>query len=333
MSDSLPPDGGPGPWDGWDLEGMLSGEPVWLPEGMRPVASTLAALRSAPVPAELAGETAARAMFRQLISAGSTEPAPPPVRPVDVDSRTLILPAPTADAGPRVVTRPRHAHRRPPRRGRLRPAVLIGAAGGAAAIVIAGGIALAGGFSGGGQPGLAARNAAASSAAPSKSHPALGGVEGSGTKAATVSPTPSGSNRQQSSSGSNPNSGPTALCRQYLDFIAHPGSRSDGAAESADLQQLSGLAGGEWRVVGYCLRLQPWSKQSDSGDFGSPPYSQYSSNGGGGSQGQDKSGFPQPGDNGNGGGSGGSGGQGNAGNGNGNGQGANGPGFGGQNQN
>ena len=48
MSDSLPPNGGPDPYDGRDLEGLLSGENVRLPDGMRPVAGTLAALRAAP---------------------------------------------------------------------------------------------------------------------------------------------------------------------------------------------------------------------------------------------------------------------------------------------
>lgn len=320
MSDSLPPHGGPDPWDGRDLEGVLSGEPVWLPEGMRPVASTLAALRSSPLPAELAGEAAARATFRQLMNAGGARQAPRAAGPAD--SPTVILPARTADAGPRGVTRPRHAHRRPPRRGGFRPVTLIGA-GGAAAIVIAGGIALAGGFSGGGQPGQSGHRAA--SAAPRTSHPGLSGVEGSGTKAATASPTPSSSGSKQSSSPSAANPGPAELCRQYLDSIAQPGSRPD----SAGFQQLSSLAGGPWHVTGYCMRLQPWSKQSDSGGLGFPPADSQDSAGNGGPQGQNQGqgGNPQPGDIGNGFGSGFGGGigngigdgQGNAGNGNGNG--------------
>ena len=56
MSDSLPPNGGPDPFDGWDLEGLLSGERVRLPDGMRPVAGTLDSLRSAPMRAELSDE-------------------------------------------------------------------------------------------------------------------------------------------------------------------------------------------------------------------------------------------------------------------------------------
>jgi hypothetical protein len=308
--------------DGWDLEGVLSGEPVWLPEGMRPVASTLAALRSAPVPAELAGEAAARAMFRQLMNGGAGQ-APQLAEPVD--SRTvssapasLTVPFP-ASSSARARSGRRHAHRRPPRRGRLRPAMLIGAAGVAAAI-IAGGVALAGGFSGGGQPGLHGRNAAATGAAPSTSHSALGGVEGSGTKTATASPTPSHSGGQQSSSGSAGNSGPSELCRQYLDFIAHQESSSDWAAESSGIRQLTTLAGSKWQVTSYCLRLQPWSDQSgyDSGGLGTLPYSQYSADG---AQGQGNGGGQQSGDNGNGGGNGGGSDHGNAGNGGGNGNG------------
>ena len=72
MSDSLPPNGGPDPYDGWDLEGMLSGANVWIPDGMRPVAGTLSALRAAPTRAELAGEASARAAFRQVMRANGT---------------------------------------------------------------------------------------------------------------------------------------------------------------------------------------------------------------------------------------------------------------------
>lgn len=56
MSESLPPkNGGPSPYDGWDLKGLLPDGNVWVSEGMRPVAGTLAALCSAPMRAELAG--------------------------------------------------------------------------------------------------------------------------------------------------------------------------------------------------------------------------------------------------------------------------------------
>jgi hypothetical protein len=289
MSDSPPPNGGPNPYDGWDLEGLLSGERVWLPDGMRPVAATLDLLRSAPMRAELSDEGAARAAFREIMLADRSGSAPPGV--AAGDARTLILPARAADPGPHVVTRPRHAHRRPPRRGRWRSRALVGAAGGAAAVVIVGGIALAGVFSAGHEhPGLLGRSSGATSAAPQTSHPGPNGVEGTASKEPTASPTPSHSAGQQSSSGANAAPGPSELCRQYLESFGHQGSRSDLAAEQGDLQQLSKLAGGPWHVLGYCMRLQPWAMTqnqsgSDPDGVGFPADSQGSS-GAAGSQGQ-----------------------------------------------
>jgi hypothetical protein len=283
MSDSLPPNGGPDPFDGWDLEGLLSGERVWLPDGMRPVAGTLDSLRSAPLPAELSDEGAARAAFREIMLAGRGGSAP--AGDAAGDARTLILPTRAADPGPHVVTRPRprHAHRRPPRRGRWRSRALIGGAGGAAAVVIVGGIALAGVFSAGnGHPGLLGRSSGATSAAPQTSRPGPNGVEGTASKEPTASPTPSHSAGRQSSSGGNAAPGPSELCRQYLESFARPGSRSDWAAERGDLQQLSNLAGGQWHVLGYCMRLQPWAMTpnqtgSDPDGVGFPADSQDSS--------------------------------------------------------
>jgi hypothetical protein len=299
MSDSLPPNGGPGPFDGWDLEGMLSGENVRLPDGMRPVARTLASLRSAAMPAELSDEAAARAAFRESMLGGRSGSAPP--RGAAGDARTLILPARAADPGPRVVPRPRprHAHRRPPRRGRWGTRVLVGAAGGAAAVAIVGGIALAGVFSGGnGHPGLLGRSSGATSAAPQATRPGLNGVEGTASKEPTASPTPSHSAGQQSSSGANAAPGPSELCRQYLESIGHQGSHSDRAAARDDLRRLSDLAGGPWHILGYCMQLQPWAMTpdhsgSDPGGLGFPANSQDS--GAGGSQGQGVPG-QQPGD-------------------------------------
>ena len=182
MSDSLPPNGGPDPFDGSDLEGLLSGENVRLPDGMRPVARTLAALRTVPTRAELSGEAAARAAFRDIMLPGRNEPAPLPGGEA-VDAHTLILPTRTADPGLRPVLRPvprrRPAHRRPTPRGRWRSRPMVAAAGGAAAVVLVGGIALAGVFSGGsGTPGLAGRSSSASGAAPRTSPAGSNGVDG-----------------------------------------------------------------------------------------------------------------------------------------------------------
>jgi hypothetical protein len=93
MSDSLPPDGGPEPFDGWDLEGLLSGENVWLPSGMRPVAGALDSLRSAPMRAELSGEAAARAAFREIMVSARSEPA---VSPALASARSGPLPPPSS---------------------------------------------------------------------------------------------------------------------------------------------------------------------------------------------------------------------------------------------
>ena len=57
--------------------------------------------------------------------------------------------------------------------------------------------------------------------------------------------------------------GPSELCRQFLESFAHPGSRSDWAAERDDLQQLSSLAGGARHILGYCTQLQPWAMTQD----------------------------------------------------------------------
>ena len=313
MSDSLPPNGGPDPFDGWDLEGLLSGENVWLPAGMRPVAGALDSLRSAPMRAELSGEAAARAVFREIMLAGGRGPGLPGGGADE--ARTLILPVRSADTGPRAVTRTGPRHRRPPRRGRWRSRTLVGAAGAAAAVVIVGGIALAGTFSGGGgHRGPLAGSSSASSAAPQTSSAGSRGLDGSATNEPTAQPTTSHSSGSQSSSGSGTASGPSELCRQYLEFIARPESPSDVAAESGNFQQLSSLAGGAWHVLGYCMELQPWAqKGSESlpGGLGFP--AQPGAQDAGGSQEQDRPG------------------QQNAGGGNGNGQGGNGPGLGNQN--
>ena len=172
-------------------------------------------------------------------------------------------------------------------------------------MVIVGGIALAGTFSGGGEhPGPLAGSSSATSAAPQTSSAGSHGLDGSATNEPTAQPTTSHSADGQSSGAA---SGPSELCRQYLEFIARPESRSDLAAESGNFQQLSNLAGGAWHILGYCMELQPWAQkgsESLSGGLGFPPP---------GSQGQDRLGQPD------------------AGGGNDNGQSGNGPGLGNQN--
>ncbi len=66
MSESPPPSTwGLAPYDDRDLDAVLSGETAGVPEPLLPVAGALAALRAAPARAELAGEAAALAAFRE----------------------------------------------------------------------------------------------------------------------------------------------------------------------------------------------------------------------------------------------------------------------------
>jgi hypothetical protein len=256
MSDSLPPNGGPDPYDGWDLEGMLSGANVWLPDGMRPVAETLSALRAAPARVELAGEASARAAFRQVMRANGTGSDWPGGGAAD--GHTLVLPAQGAGGGSHAVARPRHSHRRPPRRGRWQPKALAGAAVGAIAIAVVGGVALAGGFSGvGGQPGRPAGSASAAGATTPSGHPGSNGLDGSASKQPTAHPASSHSNEQQPGGGTD---SATALCRQYF---THYESQSDWAKKSDTIDRLSDLAGGSRRIFNYCVHLQPpWAMTS-----------------------------------------------------------------------
>ena len=243
MSDSQRPNGGPGPYDGWDLDGLLSGENVTLPEGMRPVARTLDALRVAPMRAELAAEEAARTAFRQIMSGGSGQAWP--VAGTD-DSRTLVLASRAADDGPRP-----HRHRRPSRRASWQAKALVGAA---AAVVIVGATVLVSTLSGsGGHPGQSAHSAAAASATSASSRAGSPGLEGTGAKEPTAKPTPTAA--QQSGTGAGAAPEPGALCRQYFASFMH-----QEPAKHQLFQQLSTLAGGSANVVNYCLDvLQPWS--------------------------------------------------------------------------
>lgn len=325
MSESLPPkNGGPSPYDGWDLKGLLSDENVWVSEGMRPVAGTLAALRSAPMRAELAGEATARAMFLQVMQA--REDGPTLSGGQTGDAPTLLLQTPVADGGPHREPRPRHSHRRPPRRGRWRSKALVAAA--AAAVVIVG-VALAGTFSGaGGQQGQLGYSPDVTSATtqPAGTGPGSNGlVEGSATKEATLHPAPGASGGRQSSSGSGTASGPGALCRQYWAFISGSGSSANSKAEKDNLQQLSELAGGLWNVNRYCTSHAqgPAGPPAPGPNPGGPDFQV--SGGGQGSQGNN----PPAQHDGGGTGNGGNGGNGTGNGGNGNGHGGNGSGAGG----
>jgi hypothetical protein len=280
MSDSLPPIGGPDPLDGWDLEGLLSGESVWLPDGMRPVAATLAALRGGPLRSEVAGEASARAAFRQVMLAGESGPGGPGQVG---DGNTLILPARAPDGGARLVARPRHAHRRPPRRVRWRPKALAGVAA-VAAVVVVGGIALAGGFTGGGrQAGPSGQSIGAASATTRPAAANGGAGLGSATKEPTAHPTQSASAQQSPATGSG--SSRSTLCRQYWAFFAHHESAANWSAEQANLRELSEMAGSPWNINRYCMAYYQWGF--------APPATGGNSGGDQGGTGQQDLGNPQ----------------------------------------
>ena len=104
MPDSqLPPHWGPA-YDERDLDALLSGQTGSTPPALRPVESTLAALRADATGRELAREAAARAAFRAFAPA---RPSVAPTawttgpEPAAVSAHTLVLPRPTVGRSPR----------------------------------------------------------------------------------------------------------------------------------------------------------------------------------------------------------------------------------------
>ena len=246
MSDSLPPDEGAVPYEGQDLEGLLSGNGEPFPAGLRPVAQTLDALRAAPMRGELGGEAAARADFRRLmLGAGNGAWSS------DGSERTLILPVEAAGVGPRP-QQGRHRRRRPVRRGHLQAKALAGVAA-AAAVVVVGVAALTGTFSGSGSPSGQSSSSASASTASSRVTTPSKGVEGSATRA--PSPTPS----KPSGGGAGPQ--PSELCREYW-APEYPMSPQD---RNALFQQLRDLADGQ-RVFPYCLQFIQHSGSANQGN-------------------------------------------------------------------
>jgi hypothetical protein len=278
MSDSLPPGEGPDPYEGQDLEGLLSGKDDSFPAGLRPVAQTLDALRAAPMRAELGGEAAARANFRKIMlgDGGGTWASDD-----SGGERTLILPVEASGVAPRPL-QGRHRRRRPARRGNWQAKALAGAA--AAAVVVIGVSALTGTFSGSGnQSAQSGTSPSATSATSPSTVPSSKGVEGSATQEPSRSSSPTAS--EQSGDGTVK---PSELCREYY-APEEPLSLHD---KRARFQQLSNLAGGPGHVYPYCLQfLQPWdagsADQWDQGPHGTgwPP-----GRNGNGNQGKDESG-------------------------------------------
>jgi hypothetical protein len=313
MSDSLPPDEGPDPYEGQDLDGLLSGEDDCFPEELQPVARTLDALRAAPMRSELSGEAAARADFRRVLLSGESGPAWPAGEVGG--SRTLIL-SPEAASGRLHPTARPHSHRRPPRRGRWQAKALVGTA--AAAVVIVGATALASTLTrSGGHSGQPGHSSGTTSAMAQATAPGSHGVDGTATPESAAKPTPKAS--KQSAAGTGADSDPSTLCRQYSEFLM-PAGPHESRMTQGELGQLSAQAGGPANVSSYCLHiLQPWEKvpgnYPGAPGAGFPPL--IGPQGPQGAQGVNQ----PPGHSGNGN-------IGNGSNGNGNSQGKNGPGFG-----
>jgi hypothetical protein len=255
MPDSQTPISGPAPYEERDLDNLLSGNAGYIPDALRPVARTLAALRAAPTHAELAGEAAARAEFRRYRPAGSrpvwTAPAAGNVHPL---ASSLRL--------PRSRRPPRH--RRPSRGVNWRVVGTLGAAAAAVLVVVA---ALGGAFSGSAGKGqLASSSSSPRGTGGSTSGSGLQGVEGRASNAPTARPTPHASGGQSATGPDVP-----TLCREYFASLAHP---ADWAEQNALVSELSEPAGGRWSVEGYCYKML-----SEAGDYsGNPWYPGHSGN-------------------------------------------------------
>lgn len=270
MPDSLPPDDeGPDPYEGQDLDGLLSGENGYVPEELLKVVPALDALRAAPGGTELFGEAAARANFRKIMLSGGSGPAFPGAD--TDDARTLILPpvtsggeSPTVGESHAVQRRP-HSHRRPPQRGRWSARALAGVA--AAAVAAVGAVALAATLStSSGHPAASRLSPGVASETSASTTPGSHAVDGSGTPEPTVKPSPTGSSQSGNSTS------PIELCREYFAFLADPRQHGNSVRESDLYQQLSALADGRGGVNYYCMRrFELWEVQQGPENFPGMP--------------------------------------------------------------
>jgi hypothetical protein len=256
MPDSqLPPHWGPA-YDERDLDALLSGQSASTPAALRPVESTLAALRADATGRELAREAAARAAFRAFA------PGRPSVAPTAwttgpeaaaVSAHTLILPP--ADGRPQPAPRRRHRHRRKAARAARRPGLAVTGVAATALVVVA--VAVTGALTGsigkltsfGRPPASASASARATAHSPATQGPLA-------TGAAQV-PTPSPHTATASAHATpRPTSGPGSLCREYFEYFEYPEHPIPGGAAAwfSVGRELSKLAGGPFKVYGYCLR-------------------------------------------------------------------------------
>jgi hypothetical protein len=255
MPDSqVPPIWGPA-YDERDLDALLSGETGSTPAALRPVESTLAALRAAGTRRELSDEAVARAAFRAFAPAPLTTTAAPTTGPLPwaageepaaVTSHTLVLPP--ADGG----QRPAHRHRRPAARSPRKPRIAVTGVAAAALVVVA---VVAGALTGsigeltsfGRQPASATASARATGRSPGSQGTLV-------TGAASDRPQPPKPTVSATSATPRPTSGPASLCREYFGYAEHPG-HGDETAWIALYGQLSKLAGGPSpsKIFWYCL--------------------------------------------------------------------------------
>jgi hypothetical protein len=242
MPDSLlPPGWGLAPFDERDLDAVLAGKTADVPVALRPVADVLAALRAAPVPAELYGEANAMAEFRALGLGQAGRPAP-----------TMLLEALPAGSRARSGRQParhrvRPARRHPLRRATLRPAVLSAVAA-AAVIVVA--VLVTGNFAGPLRDiaHMASPSAGASFPKGSTGHSAAPGVE---TTSAGREPTASPSVPHSTASAQSVLSN---SCRAYYSYYKHPEGLSYWATQLSLWDQLTKLTGTDnwFKVYQYC---------------------------------------------------------------------------------
>ena len=250
------------PWglayDERDLDALLSGETAALPAALRPIESTLAALRADATGRELSREAAARAAFRAFA------PVPPAVvptawtagpGPAAVTAHTLVLPPP--GGRPEPVRRRKHRHRRTSAAGFRRPGIAVTGVAAAALIVV--GAAVTGALTGSigeltsfGRHPASASAAARASVQPSHSQ----GVLATGAAREPISspkPSPSAS----APAAPQPTMSPASLCREYFQYLAgfeHP--MAGGAPTWVAVRgQLGMLAGGPTKINGYCFRV------------------------------------------------------------------------------
>ena len=247
------------PWglafDERDLDALLSGETAATPAALRPIESTLAALRAGATGRELSREAAARAAFRAFA------PAPPAVAPTAragagpaaVTAHTLILPPP--DGRPQPAPRRRHRHRRSAAGRSGRPGIAVTGVAAAALIVVAAAVtgALTGSIgeltSFGRQPASASASARATVQPP--------GSQGVLVTGAARAPSPKPSTAASAPAAPRPTVSPASLCREYFQYLTGFYHQLAGGAAAwvAVRGQLGELAGGPLKIDGYCFRV------------------------------------------------------------------------------